>query len=317
MPLNPPQNFRKTAGEHRLGVAADRPNAADVLIGTLYFSMDTLVLERSNGTTWDSYSPSGGTPGATGAIGPPGLQGEQGEPGDIFIVPGPTGAAGAAGAAGSQGISGPIGLDGLQGEQGEIGFPGPTGPAGSSGATGIQGIQGPPGPPGLDSEEPEEPLMVPGPRGPTGPTSLNILRVTTPQTINAGVATYTNVTELTFPVVNGVSYAFYFYIVFQSVNTTTGWKASVNCPTGTLDFHQLAQVIADSAAGVATWTERHSVTRDDMTLLTTTITAASDLINIIQGRYLCTANGTFAIRFANELANNDITIRIGSWGFYF
>lgn len=315
MPLNPPQNFRKTAGEHRLGVAADRPNAADVLIGTLYFSMDTLVLERSNGTTWDSYSPSGGTPGATGAIGPPGLQGEQGEPGDIFIVPGPIGPTGSAG---SQGIQGPIGLDGLEGEQGEMGFPGPSGATGATGSAGIQGIQGIVGPWGTDAEEPMEPLMVPGPRGATGPTSLNILRTTATQTINAGAATYTDVTSLTFPVTNGVSYAFYFYIVFQSAQLTTGWKASVNCPAGTLDFHHLNQIIANAAAGAATWTERHSVTRDDMTLLTSTITAGVDLINIIQGRYLCTANGTFAVRFANELvANTDIVIQIGSWGYYF
>jgi len=55
MPLNPPQNFRKYISLHRRGLAANRPNAADVLPGTLYFSTDTLVLERSNGTIWESY----------------------------------------------------------------------------------------------------------------------------------------------------------------------------------------------------------------------------------------------------------------------
>lgn len=55
MSLNPPQDFRKTAGEHRRGLASARPAAADVLIGTIYYSTDTSNMERSNGTTWDSY----------------------------------------------------------------------------------------------------------------------------------------------------------------------------------------------------------------------------------------------------------------------
>lgn len=61
MTLVPPQVFRKTEGIHRIGLAADRPAASDVLIGTLYSSTDTGALERSNGTTWDNYSGIGGS----------------------------------------------------------------------------------------------------------------------------------------------------------------------------------------------------------------------------------------------------------------
>lgn len=43
------------------GVAASRPAATAVPIGTLYFSTDTEVLERSNGTTWDAYSGASGS----------------------------------------------------------------------------------------------------------------------------------------------------------------------------------------------------------------------------------------------------------------
>ncbi len=57
MTLVPPQTFRKTEGIHRTGLAASRPAAADVLIGTLYFSTDSGAFERSNGTTWDAYAP--------------------------------------------------------------------------------------------------------------------------------------------------------------------------------------------------------------------------------------------------------------------
>lgn len=55
MPLHPPQYYRKARGLHRIGLAAARPAATDVLPGTLYFSTDTLVLERSNGTIWEVY----------------------------------------------------------------------------------------------------------------------------------------------------------------------------------------------------------------------------------------------------------------------
>jgi hypothetical protein len=200
MPLFPPQDFRSTEQTHRSGLAADRPNAADVLVGTLYFSTDTNVLERSNGVTWDNYSAGGGVgpPGPTGAqggAGAPGLDGQQGEAGEFYPIPGPAGSVGAtgptgptgpvgfsgfdgedgadgppgpagitgpAGAAGVAGIAGPPGLDGLEGEQGEQGLPGIIGPTGAAGATGPVGL---PGIPGLDGEDGPEPYIIAGPQG--------------------------------------------------------------------------------------------------------------------------------------------------------
>jgi hypothetical protein len=216
---------------------------------------------------------------------------------------------------GPQGPVGPPGL-GLDAEENEYPYLIP-GPRGIDGIIGISGAIGPPGPQG-EPGEPIEPLMIPGPVGPAGTTPLNLLRTTATQTINAGAATFEDITNLTFPVVNGVSYAFYFYIVFQSAAITTGWKAGINCPTGTLDFFATGQTIANAAAGLATWLQRHNTVRDDMTLLTATVTAAVDLVFIIEGRYLCTADGTFAARFANELAaNTDIVVQKGSWGWWF
>jgi hypothetical protein len=119
-------------------------------------------------------------------------------------------------------------------------------------------------------------------------------------------------------VVNGVDYAFHFYITFRSSALTTGHKFGVNHPGGTLDFWADSQIIANAAAGAATHTHRHNVTVDDMTLLTSTITNDVDLAVIIEGRYKCTSTGTFAARFANELnANTDIVVQKGSWGWYF
>lgn len=149
-------------------------------------------------------------------------------------------------------------------------------------------------------------------------TQINTLKKAADQTINGGAGVFVDVSDLTFPVVNGINYAFKFYVVFRSAATATGWKASVNCPAGTLDFFATGQTIANAAAGSASWLQRHNDTRDDMTLLTTTVTAGVDLVFIIEGRYICTANGTFAVRFANELAaNTDIVVQRGSWGMYF
>ena len=147
---------------------------------------------------------------------------------------------------------------------------------------------------------------------------MTTLRKTANQTINAGAATFVDITDLTFPVVAGTDYAFFFYITFRSAATTTGWKSGVNHPGGTLDFWATSPIIANGAAGVATHTERHNVTVNDMTLLTATVTAGVDLAVRIEGRYLCTTNGTFAARFANELAaNTDLVVQKGSWGYYF
>ena len=43
------------------GTAAAQPSASSVPIGTLYFQTDTSLIQRSNGSTWDSYSASAST----------------------------------------------------------------------------------------------------------------------------------------------------------------------------------------------------------------------------------------------------------------
>lgn len=149
-------------------------------------------------------------------------------------------------------------------------------------------------------------------------TTFFTLKTTSNQTINAGAATFIDITGLTFPVKAGTDYAFHYYIAFQSKNTTFGWKAGVNAPNGDLDFWMQSDVIANGAAGVATHTERHNTVRNDMTLLTSTIAANTNLAIRIDGRYLCTEDGTFAPRFANELASNtNIIVLKGSYGWYF
>lgn len=263
-----------------------------------------------------------GPPGKDGPIGPPGpagtnavsqfygFDGIDGE--DAPILPGP---AGPQGIQGISGVAGPQGIPGLDGNDGVDSFL--PGPSGLQGVQGIQGIQGVPGPPGIDAEDPIEPIVLPSTPDVLGGV-ITLMRTLADQTINAGAATFVDITNLTFPVINGRDYAFWFYIVFRSALATTGWKAGVNHPGGTVDFFSAVQTVANAAAGAATFPFRHNTAVDDMTLLTSTVTANVDLVCTFQGRYKCTANGTFAARFANELAaDTNIVVQKGSWGLSF
>ena len=172
MPLFPPQDFRSTEQTHRQGLAADRPAAADVLIGTLYFSTDTVTLERSNGTTWDTYSGGGGPPGPTGKTGsggPPAFDGQDGE--DGFPYPPQQGTQGLQGLQGIPGINAPLIIIQEVAEEPEHPYiiPGAKGDKGDAGGVGSSGSPGTIGPPGIDAEEPEYPYIIPGPIGKTGP----------------------------------------------------------------------------------------------------------------------------------------------------
>lgn len=58
MTLNP-QGYRKAAQIHRRDTRANQPAADTVLTGTLYFVTDEQITERSNGTSWESYTDGG------------------------------------------------------------------------------------------------------------------------------------------------------------------------------------------------------------------------------------------------------------------
>ena|SRR3990167_8772935 len=53
----------------QIGLAADQPLATAVVSGTLYYSTDTEILERSDGTTWEAYSVAGAASGITALTG--------------------------------------------------------------------------------------------------------------------------------------------------------------------------------------------------------------------------------------------------------
>ena len=210
--------------------------------------------------------------------------------------PGPQGPAGPAG---ETGPAGPAGAQGLPGEQGPIGPQGATGAAGADGLPGPQGIQG-----------------VQGPAGPAG--GIQVLRTTAPQTVNG--TSYRDITGLSFALAANESRAFMFYVVFRSAATTTGFRFSINGPAGaTADYHIRMQTIANTSTALsASWLEGHCVVFDTLTVLTSTIAAGVDLVCMITGRVVNGATpGNLAARVASELANNDLVIQPGSWGWYF
>lgn len=62
--------YRKTRKTHSRGTRVLQPLATDVLEGTLYFVTDEGVIERSNGTIWESFSGSSG--GSSAIVAPSG-----------------------------------------------------------------------------------------------------------------------------------------------------------------------------------------------------------------------------------------------------
>lgn len=54
-----PQGYRKVRNINRRGLRSTQPLANTTLIGTLYYVTDEEVIERSNGTIWESYSAGG------------------------------------------------------------------------------------------------------------------------------------------------------------------------------------------------------------------------------------------------------------------
>lgn len=87
------------------GTRASQPAATTLAIGTLYFVSDESVIERSNGTIWQTYS-GGGSPSSSSLVGSLGFVPLDGEDGLDSLIPGPAGVPGATGATGATGASG-------------------------------------------------------------------------------------------------------------------------------------------------------------------------------------------------------------------
>jgi hypothetical protein len=125
---------------------------------------------------------------------------------------------------------------------------------------------------------------------------------------NAVANTLADITGLTHTVVSGTSYYFKAVILYTSAATTTGARFTVNGPTMTaLGFRSEYTLTATT-----TTLNSHLDTRQ----LPAASNASALLVGNIaylEGMFTPSANGTFAIQFASEVASSAITAKAGSF----
>ncbi len=124
---------------------------------------------------------------------------------------------------------------------------------------------------------------------------------------NAVANTIADVTGLSFAVTNWNTYWYRASIAYTANATTTWSRRAVNWPTGTL--------IAMSRYALTTTTEtlNYGVTAFNSPAASNATSASTSGNNaILEWIFTATANGTFIIRFASEVASAAITAKAGS-----
>ena len=121
--------------------------------------------------------------------------------------------------------------------------------------------------------------------------------------------TFTDLTDLAFPVLNGRTYVFTYILLAQSVITTTGVVLSMSTPTGTLAALVSAQAAAD---GVSSMFSGSITASGD--IVTSTGVRANGLPDVIlvEGFFTATADGTVTLRFRSEINGSAVQINAGS-----
>lgn len=130
---------------------------------------------------------------------------------------------------------------------------------------------------------------------------------------NAVANTIADVTGLSFSVTNGKTYYFKAIIRYTAAATTTGSRWGVNCSAGT--------------AANLTFTSEYTLTSTTSTrnamVQAFDSPAASNATSVVavnmaklEGHFTPTADGTFIIRFASEVANSAIVAKAGSVCYY-
>ena len=186
----------------------------------------------------------------------------------------------------SGGGSGPPGPEGPPGPAGPQGDPGPAGADGAQGPQGIQGIQGPAG-------------------------AGAVLKTLTTSPSQSSNVTYTDLTDLAFTVVNGRTYFFEFFLLYQSVITTTGIALTLSCPAGTIAARVSLQNAGDGAAA----SFDGSITASNDTVTSTGVRANSTPdVAVINGFFTATADGTVTPRFRSEVNASAVQVNSGSSG---
>lgn len=129
---------------------------------------------------------------------------------------------------------------------------------------------------------------------------------------NATANTYEDVIGLTWSVAANTNYRFQCYITYDAAAKTTGSRWSVNGPASPTRLSYLTSIVTSLTQGTGAVTSITASGYNNGTVLTATPATTNNFVKL-EGAFLNGANaGTFAIRFASEIANSAITAKAGS-----
>lgn len=125
--------------------------------------------------------------------------------------------------------------------------------------------------------------------------------------------TLADITDLLFSVTSGTTYAFRFYVIYQSTLTNTGLKVALTFPAVTT-FAAEAH-IPTSTSGTAAETQGAITQSGDSVQATATPAATTNYVATVEGIITPSASGTLQCQFAAESgATGTITVKAGSSG---
>lgn len=138
-------------------------------------------------------------------------------------------------------------------------------------------------------------------------------RRVTADVINA-TTSFADVTGLTCPVSNGKFYNFEAHLYHIGNATTTGAQFGINGPTMTTMRISEIDVILGSLTAATMGSNTTDVTTRDVASIAETTGAATVVLAILSGYINPSADGTFAVRCASEVAvAAGLTVKAGSW----
>lgn len=129
--------------------------------------------------------------------------------------------------------------------------------------------------------------------------------------VNA-TTSFTDITGLQCPVLNGKRYNFHAMLIHANDATTTGSRFGINGPT--LSAIMLATIDTVTVSVTAAALSAGAVTAVDTAATAQTTGATANRLGILTGAFTAGADGTFSMRGASEIAvAAGLTVRLGSW----
>ncbi len=127
--------------------------------------------------------------------------------------------------------------------------------------------------------------------------------------VSKAASSYSDITGLTAAVVNGRAYAIEGCIIWAQSSTSGGIRVSSNNPGGNVRLMASYTGETGPEAFVHNW---QTTTDDAASGVSTADLADTPRLVDIRGRYICTSDGTFALRYFRVSAGT-LTIQEGSW----